>query len=221
MKFRRLLCSLCLLLLTTCRAEPRQGVGGTLYLEDSIAGGLRITWLFLADDGTFVRDPQFGVDPLNYAKEKEAAPANTGTYVKSGNMISVTFANGNKEQWPMEYLNGKLNTINGLFASVQSPMAAGFKLEGSFAQSFGFRDTAISRTYIFGSNGSVVYKGKSTMHSSVLGASADGSAEERGSYKVTGNTLFLDFDSGEHFAAVIGLLPGDKPSIIINGGIFK
>lgn len=218
MKLLSVLCLSFLFFTSSATSTPPPGKG-TLYLESYIVGGLRIGWLWLGDDGTFVRDPKFGVDPVNIAMEKEHNANNAGTYTKKGNTISVTFYNGKKENWPMEYNNGKLNTIDGWFVATQTALPANYKLNGKFSASFYTGNISKQQTYTFNNDGTLTISGVATVRTGVTGATAGSS--QKGSYSIKGNTLTIKMENGEQTLAVIGVLPGSKPSLIINDAMFK
>ena len=180
---------------------------------------MRIYWLYLGDDGTFVKDPKFGVDPINYNLEKINNSANLGTYIKTNNSINVKYLNGKSEKWNIEYLNGKINTIDGLYSSMQSSLPGNFKLNGSFSGSLFTENVASLQTYIFKNDGTVTIKGLGAIRNNVTNATAKSTTT--GTYTISGNTLHIHLTSKPEMVAVIGFLPGDKPSIIINDQIFK
>ncbi len=217
----KLLCFLMIgLLLASCSsstdAAPRKG---TLYLQSYIVGGLSIGWLWLGDDGNFVKNPVMGADPINMAVEKTQNAANSGTYTKNGNVISVTYFTGKKENWQMEYLEGKLNTIDGWFVAPQKGMAANYKLKGKFTGNFKVGYVSKQQTYTFNNDGTLTLSGMATVN--VDGAGGTSTAEpEKGTYTIKGNTLNIKMNNGDQSIALIGLIPGAKPSIIINYTMF-
>ena len=179
---------------------------------------MRIYWLYLGDDGTFVKDPKFGVDPINYNLEKINNSANVGTYIKTNNSISVKYLNGKSEKWNIEYLNGKLNTIDGLFTSIQNALPTDFKLNGSFSGGLYTENVANVQTYNFKNDGTVTMQGLGAIRNNVTNGTAKSIVS--GSYTITGNTLHIHLNCKPDMVAVIGVLPGNKPSII-NDQIFK
>lgn len=221
MKLRSLTGLFCFVFFITtgCNTAAAPLSKGTLYLENSIAGGLRLYWLYLGDDGTFVKDPKFGVDPVNYTLEKQNNSLNVGTYKKTHDMIMVTYANGKTETWKIEYLNGTLNTIDGLYASIESPLPSNFKLNGSFTANLYTTSIASTQTYTFNNDGNVTLTGLGAIRNDATNATA--SSQKRGTYFIKGNTISINFTNEQPLRAVIGFLPGTKPSVIINETLFK
>ena len=221
MKFFGLFCISILLLSCSSSAstEPAPS-SGTLYLQSYIVGGLRIGWLWLGDDGTFVRDPKFGVDPVNTAMEKEHNASNAGTYSKNGSVIAVTYYTGKKENWAMDYDKGKLNTIDGWFVAPQTGLPANYKLEGKFSANFQIGYISKQQTYTFNNDGTLTLTGQATVNTGATGATASGGAQ-KGTYVIKGNTMNIKMANGDNSIAVIGFLPGAKPAIIINNAMFK
>ena len=223
MKYFSLFCISILLLSCSTNASTETEVApskGTLYLQSYIVGGLRIGWLWLGDDGTFVRDPKFGVDPVNTAMEKEHNAASAGTYTKNGKIIAVTYYSGKKENWAMEYDNGKLNTIDGWFVEAQKGLPANYKLEGKFSANFHIGYVSKQQTYTFNNDGTLTLTGQATVNTGVGGGTATAGAE-KGTYVIKGNTMTIKMANGDNSIAVIGFLPGTKPAIIINNAMFK
>ena len=50
--------------------SKEDGPEGTLYLQSYIVGGLSISWLWLGDDGNFVKNPVRGADPIDTCRRK-------------------------------------------------------------------------------------------------------------------------------------------------------
>jgi hypothetical protein len=192
---------------------------GTLYLRSYIVGGLSIGWLWLGDDGSFVENPVNGANPIDMAAEKVENAANAGTYTKNGDVISVTCFTGKTEQWKMEYLDGKLNTIDGWFVAPQEGLPDDYKLNGNFTGNFKIGNLSKQQTYSFSNDGTLVLTGMATVNVDGAGGTATGDAE-KGTYTINGNTLHIRMNNGDQSVALIGVIPGDKPSIIINYTMF-
>lgn len=120
----------------------------------------------------------------------------------------------------MEYDNGKLNTIDGWFVAAQTGLPANYKLEGKFSANFNIGYISKQQTYTFSKDGTITLTGKATVNTGVAGATAN-SGVQKGTYVIKGNTLNIKMDNGENSIAVIGVMPGAKPSIIINNAMFK
>jgi len=192
---------------------------GSLYLLSNIVGGLSIEWLWLGADGNFVKNPVRGANPIDLAAEKEGNAANTGTYTKNGDVISVTYQSGKTEDWKMEYLDGRLNTIDGWFAAEQEELPANYKLNGNFTGNFKIGYVNKQQTYNFSNDGTLQLTGMATVNVEGAGGTATGDAQ-KGTYTITGNTLRINMNNGDQSVALIGVIPGEKPSIIINYTMF-
>lgn len=197
----------------------KENAKGTLYLRSYIVGGLSIDWLWLGDDGSFVLNPVKGANPIDMAVEKEQNAANTGTYTKNGDVITVTYTTGKTAQWNMEYLDGKLNTIDGWFAAPQKGLPDNFTLNGNFTGNFKVGYVSKQQTYSFSDDGTLALTGMATVNVNGDGGTATGEAE-KGTYTIQGNTLHIRMNNGDRSVALIGVIPGDKPSIIINYTMF-
>jgi len=204
---------------TAEKSSPKEVPKGTLYLESYIVGGLSIGWLWLGDDGSFVKNPVRGANPIDLAAEKELNAVNTGTYTKNGDLISVTYQSGKTENWKMEYTDGKLNTIDGWFVEPQQGMPDNYKLEGNFTGSFKIGYVSKQQTYSFHKDGSLELASMATVNVEGAGGTAVGEPE-KGTYTISGNTLHITMANGDESVALIGVIPGDKPSVIINYSMF-
>lgn len=217
MKFFSLL--LISIMFVSCSTSNAAAGKGTLYLQSYIVGGLSISWLWLGDDGSFVKNPVMGADPINMAVEKTQNATNSGTYIKRGNVISVSYYSGKKEDWKMEYLDGKLNTIDGWFVAPQKGLPANYKLSGKFTGNFKIGNIGKQQTYIFNKDGSFTLSGMATVNVDGAGGTAAGDSQ-KGTYSIKGNTLKIKMHNGDESTALIGLIPGAKPAIIINYSMF-
>lgn len=197
-----------------------RSANGKLYIRSSIVGGLRLSWLYLGNDGVFVVNPKHGADPVNFAMEKQDNAANTGHYTATAKMITVRYENGKTESWPVEYLNGRLNTIDGLFAAPSPVMPAGYKISGKYSSGTFYMNVGNIRTFIFNENGSFTLDGEGFINNSV--AAAHASKSKGGTYTVYGNTLKLNFDTGETSSSVIGIYnAGSSRFLVINDSFFS
>ena len=141
--------------------------------------------------------------------------ANTGTYTKTGDIISVTYLSGKTEDWAVENLDGKLNTIDGWFSTAQQPLSNDYKLNGDFTGNFKIGNVGKQQTYSFREDGTVSLSGMATVNVDGAGGTAVGEPET-GTYTINGNTLHLNWNNGEKAVSLVGVIPGDNPSIIIN-----
>lgn len=203
------------------KGEERRAAApkGTLYLQSYIVGGLGISWLWLGDDGSFVKNPVRGADPIDLAAEKELNAANAGSYTKTADVIQVTYFTGKTEQWKMEYLDGKLNTIDGWFAAPQEPLPDNYKLNGNFTGNFKIGYLSKQQTYSFREDGTLSLSSMATVDVEGAGGTAAGEPV-KGTYTIHGNTLHIRMNNGDESVSLIGVIPGEKPSVIINYSMF-
>lgn len=193
---------------------------GKLYIRSSIVGGLRLNWLYLGSDGVFVINPKHGADPINYTLEKQDNAANTGHYTATANSISVRYENGKTEKWPVEYLNGKLNTIDGLFTGQAPVMPAGYKISGKYSSGTFYMNVGNIRSFTFNTNGSFILEGEGFINNGV--AASHAAKATGGTYTISGNTLKLNFNNGETSSSVIGIYnAGSSRFLVINDSFFS
>ncbi|HEU4901467.1 MAG TPA: hypothetical protein VFT06_01715, partial [Flavisolibacter sp.] len=77
---------------STSAQKPGKNVSkapqGTLYLRTfywAMNNTMEISWIYLASDGTIVRDPKHGTSPLNRLQEQQDNSSQVGTYKPVGN----------------------------------------------------------------------------------------------------------------------------------------
>jgi len=211
---------LCLSVLLSCNDTNGTNGDGKLYIESSIVGGLRVSWLWLGDDGTFVRNPVNGANPIDYAKEKANNATQIGHYKKQGNTITATYESGKTETWNVEYDGNRLNTIAGLFVAEAEAMPDDYKLEGTYAASTFYGQIATVSAFNFMTDGSFTLNGQGFVNTEDAGGNAK--AATGGTYKVNGNTLQLNFNNGQSTVSVIGeFKTGDSKYLIINQSMFS
>jgi len=61
-----------------------------LYLRTQFWGSqLNVSWLFFAPKNKIVRNPLYGVNPLQIDKETANNASNVGTYTKTGDTMTI------------------------------------------------------------------------------------------------------------------------------------
>ncbi len=199
------------------RVAHHQSPKGKLFLRASIFRGLNLSWLFLGDDGTFVIDPKNGADPVNYALERQNNADNVGKYTQSGNKIIARYDKGNTREWAVDYQNGKLNTIDGLYSSLATSMPAGYKLSGDYTWTALLANVGTIQTFTFSTDGTFKLHGMGAVNTPQT--SAISQENKGGTYSISGNTLRLSYNTGEKSVALIGIYQNSY--IVLNNNYFK
>lgn len=173
---------------------------GKLYFRTFMWTGmygssLDLSWIFLGNDGTIVLDPENGVNPINYAAELQNNAKHVGKYKIAGNKLNISWNNGKTEVWSLDFRNGEISTMNGGIISQPKPVPANYKLSGQYSAGAVLPNVSSVQTLVFSNDGSFTL-GKSGAVSTreVSGLSQSSS---KGTYKISGNTLWLNFENGE------------------------
>lgn len=199
----------------------RSTATGKLYFRTLMWTGmygtsLDISWIFLGNDGTIVNDPENGVNPVNYSAELQNNARNVGKYTIAGNKLHITWNNGKTETWSLEYQKGEISAMNGGIVTRPKPVPANYKLSGQYAASAVLPNVSSVHTLIFSNDGSFTL-GKSGAVST-RDVSALSQSASKGTYKISGNTLWLHFDNGETQIGTLYIWEqgGGKRHLVIN-----
>lgn len=181
---------------------------------------LDLKWIFLGDNGTIVINPRNGVNPVNYAAEANNNIKNVGKYNLSNNVLNITWQDGKTTSWKVGYGNGDINIIDGGITTRPKAVPANYKLSGQYAAGAVLANVAAFQTMVFNKDGTF------TLHKAGYVSTADVSgtstSDSKGTYKISGNTLWLNFDNGEVQKSVLYIMeyPDGKKRLIINQSSF-
>jgi hypothetical protein len=205
--------------------QTYSGTTGKLYLRTfgRVYGGrysLDINWVFLGADGTIVYDPVSGVDPIDYKTEERHNSNKIGKYKLAGKKMFITWRNGKKEEWGIETKGAELTVLDGGIVTRQARMPAAYRLDGQFAASAVMPNLGSVRTFVFSKDGSFTLNTLGTVTTPDVAAQKEW--DQKGTYFITGNTLTLQFASGEKKKSLICIWDmGDgTKSLVINGSYF-
>ncbi len=201
-----------------------KGPVGATYLR-SVATGSGgnthdISWIYLGSDGTVIKDPKFGVDPVSLDEEKKKNAGKTGKYVVNGNKMMITWENGKTAEWAVEQKAGVFSSIDGGSTGRQLPLPANYRLTGQYSAESILPSVSSSTTLAFSKDGSF----SQTSFGGVNTASGSSVSQDiqEGSYNISGNTLRLNYSNGQKIISMIAVwaLPEGKKFLVINGGVF-
>ena len=189
---------------------------GKLYLNTTMwSGSLSIKWIWIGADGSIVVDPKHGVDPIDIAAETKDNAANTGTFKVVNTDLVITWKNGKSEKWGFEKKGADFSYLNVGVLTKQPSMAANYKLTGKFSAGAVTANLAATSTLVFSGDGKFTEGRMGSVSTPQDGASS--SDRRTGTYNITGNTLKLNYSSGEKVAAVIAIMDiGGRKWLIIN-----
>lgn len=190
----------------TKKVTTTQTATGRLYLRSIMyitTGKVDLSWYYLGDDGTLVKNPKNGVNPVNSKAETENNFEKTGTYKITGNKIATKWAKGGENTLSLKFKDGDITEMDVMGTMIrQKGLPKDFKLSGTY------RGLNNGGLYYFESNG--------CFYRSLI---EDGEKVEReGTYSINGNNLVLVFSDGKKELCLIALLDED---IVINTSFYS
>lgn len=179
---------------------------GRLYLRSIMyisTGKVDLSWYYLGDDGTLVKNPKNGVNPVNIKAERENNYDKTGIYKITGNKIAITWATGDVNSFQLKFKDGDIVEMDIMGTMIrQKGLPKDFKLTGTY------RGLNNGGLYNFESDGkfyrSVFEEGEKI--------------EREGTFTINGNNLNLVFSDGTKEKCLIALLDED---IVINTSFYS
>jgi hypothetical protein len=219
MKMIRLLLALFSLSFASCQQESK------LYLR-TVAwslGGLEISWLYV-DEGKklIVKNPQFGVNPLNEEKERAENPSSIGNYEVDGNMMRVKWADGKVDQRGVEFKDGEISAWDAGLCVKAKPFPNSRIDDMNYEGNIGFGNVSNNTTIRFGKDGSFSMRSMgAVLGTTELQGAISETPERTGTYSIEGNTLTFRFDDGEEW--ITPAQPNDmgNQEMIIGTRLFK
>lgn len=194
---------------------------GKLYLRTYMWTGmygssLDISWIYLDANGNVVKNPKHGVNPVDWAKEKQTNAALTGTYKAVGNKeLQITWSNGKTAKWSIEKKGGEFSIIDGGITTVQDPMPKNYRIEGQYASSVVLPNVAASSTLVFKKDGTFTSSNYGTV--TTPDVTGESTKSNSGTYDISGNTLTMKFPDGKVEKSVICIWDMDgKKHLVIN-----
>jgi hypothetical protein len=208
-----------LLLLTLANARGQSG----LYMRTQMWGSsLDISWLFFTNDKKLVRNPAFGVNPIQYAKELAANPSNVATYSLAGTKMTVKWADGKTQTVNVEFKGLDLSAFDGGLCSKPSPFKFSFFPNLTYTGFASAGSVSRSITLFLGKDGKFRDSrlGAISGSGNVSGAAAS-TASDAGTYTIKGNTISFRYNNGKEWIVVAQPYDLGYNDIIINDQRFK
>jgi hypothetical protein len=193
---------------------------GDLYLRTYMWTGtygttLDISWILMDKNGNIVKNPKHGVNPVDWAKEKQTNASKTGTYKIEGYKLNITWADGKTASWSIEKKGGKLSAIDGGIVTKQEGMPANYRIEGQYASSVVLPNVANTSTLVFKKDGTFTSSSYGTV--TTPDVSGESQKSNQGTYDISGNTLTMKFPDGKIEKSVITIWDmNGKKNLVIN-----
>ena len=196
-----------------------------LYMRTQFWGSsLDVSWLFFVNgqDKKLVRNPLFGVNPLQLSKELQENKKNVANFSLSGNKMTLRWGDGTTQTVNVEFKDGKLSGFDGGVCSRASAFPFKFFPDLTYSGSAGYGSVGRSVTLFFGKDGK--FRGDRLGFISGSGNTSGAVASqstENGTYLINGNTIIFKYSDGKEWRVVAQPYDLGQNDIIINDQRFK
>ena len=194
-----------------------------LFMRTQFWGSqLEISWLFFTSDKKVVRNPKFGVNPVQIQRETSENGRNVATYSLSGNKMNLRWGDGRVQNVNVEFKNGVLSAFDGGLCSKPKPFPFRYFSDKTYSGLAVVGNVTRTVTLFLGRGG----RFRSDRIGAVSGtgnltgvAAVEGS--ESGTYSINGNTIVFKYTNGAEWRAVAQPYDLGREEIIVNDQLFK
>lgn len=185
-----------------------------LYLRIQYWGNnVDIQWLYFKDS-ILVRNPKYGINPLQLDKEITENRENVASVRQVlNNKMALKWGNGISQAVNIEMNNHVLSAFHGNTCMKAKPYESSFINDQTYTGLVYFHNISRDITLFLGKDGKFTYEKKDPATGT--------SQKEEGTYSISGNSIQFNYHSGKNWQALIhryDLIPED---IIINEQLFK
>lgn len=176
---------------------------GKLYVRTfwwAMNNTMEISWIYIGDDGTIVKNPKHGNSPVNSTAEMKDNAAYTGTYKLREDEMNITWSTGQTETWLVEQKNGVFTALNKGAVTVADPLSEDFHFQKDFSAADFIEGENFLHRIQFNTDGTCEFKKFNGTESAIT----DGT---KGTYSISGDTLVVQM-AGKKAAANIAVLDG-------------
>lgn len=200
------------------------GIAGDLYLRTQIgsSSSLQITWIFLGTDGTIIKNPRLGVNPLDKDKETAINPASVGKYTQNGDKMDITWNDGSKQSLNVQYKDGKMSGYDGGVCTVAKSFSADSFPNEVYTGQGAFGGGTLSEYITLTLNSDKTYIWFSRIYVQQTGTWSE--KTENGTYTLNKNTLRLIAPNGASHPEYFTVQPydmGNQIDLILGQSHFK
>lgn len=183
---------------------------------------LEISWLFFPGGNKVVRNPKYGVNPLNLQKEMAENSNNVGSYTLSGSKMNVKWGDGKAYTINVEFKNGLLAGFDGGVCSKATPFKFRYFDNKTYSGFATFGNISRSIVLFLGKDGrfNTERVGAVSGSGNLTGVAA-AKANDGGTYSITGNTIVFKYANGSEWRALAQPYDLGNDEIIINDQLFK
>lgn len=201
-------------------AESQSG----LYLRTQFwsGGSLDVSWLYFNQLKKVVRNPIYGVNPLQLDKELVDKKANVGSYNLVGNKMNITWGDGKKQTINVEFQKNELSGFDGGVCSKAKPFTFKYFANKTYSGTAIYGSVGRSLTFTFGSNGQFTNKRVGSISGSGNTSGAvESTSEETGTYQINGNTILFKYANGKEWRVIAQPYDLGNEEILMNDQLFK
>lgn len=216
---KRICYSILFLLLSLTALQGQSG----LYMRTQMWGSsLDISWLFFTPDKKLVRNPQFGVNPIQYAKELAANPSNVATYTLSGTKMNLKWGDGKLQTVNVDFKKGVFSGFDGGICTRAKPFTFSYFPDLTYSGFANAGSVSRSITMFLGKDGTFRdARVGAVSGSGNLSGAAVSTGNDAGTYLIKGNTIRFKYNNGTEWIAVAQPYDLGYNDIIINDQRFK
>lgn len=201
--------SICFFLFIGMGVKAQSG----LYLRLEYYGNnLDIQWLYFTDS-VVVRNPKFGVSPLQLEKELAENRQNVGKIsARSNTKMALKWGNGISQVVNIEIKNNDLSIFDRVACSKAIPFQESTIDNKAFSGLGNFNNLSKDISLFLGKDGKFIYEKK---------MGTGDIQKEEGIYTITGNIIQFNYNNGKEWRAFVHTYDLVKQDIIIDQQIFK
>lgn len=200
-----------LILILICFASFNLQAQTSLYLRlEYWASNLDIHWLYFKDSA-LVRNPKFGINPLQLEKETAENKENVAKVLQvSDNKMALKWNNGISQAVNIQFKGKDLSSFHGVACEKAVPFQITRFDDKTYTGLVYFNNLSRDITLFLGKDGSFTYEKKD----------ASGIQKEAGTYTLNGNIIDFKYTSGKTWQALIHTYDLGNEEIIINDQLF-
>lgn len=194
-----------------------------LFMRTQFWGSqLEISWLFFTSDGKVVRNPRFGVNPIQLQKETAENGKNVASCRLSGSKMQLSWGDGRVQNVNVEFKDGVLSAFDGGLCTKPKPFSFKFFPDRTYSGLAVVGNVTRSVTMFFGRDGSFRTESVGAVSGSGnLTGVAAAKGSDGGTYSINGNTIVFKYTNGNEWKAVAQPYDMGKEEIIVNDQLFK
>ena len=168
-----------------------------LYLRTTYAfGNLSLSTVLIGPDHKIAMDPKNGVDPFDFDAAAKDSSQKVGTFKIDGAKAEVAWSGGKTEKLDVEFDKGKFSALDGGLISKADAYKKDQTLDAQYAGSGQTANVSSSVTIVFTAGGDYTMTRLGGIRA-IPGATGIAEKTEKGTYKLSGNTLTMTGADGK------------------------